>query len=53
MTLLAAKVLLAPLCVVAVSLAGRRWRIATAALAVQATTFLLRSRLQAAAPATT
>lgn len=30
MTLLAAKFLLAPLCVVAVSLAGRRWGVAVA-----------------------
>jgi hypothetical protein len=29
-TLLAAKILLAPLCVVAVSLAGRRWGVAVA-----------------------
>lgn len=32
MTLLAAKILLAPLCVVAVSLAGRRWGVAVAGL---------------------
>lgn len=32
MTLLAAKLLLAPLCVVAVSLAGRRWGVAVAGL---------------------
>ncbi len=30
MTLLAAKILLSPLCVVAVSLAGRRWGVAVA-----------------------
>ena len=30
MTLLAAKILLSPLCVVAVSLAGRRWGMAVA-----------------------
>lgn len=30
MTLLAAKILLSPLCVIAVSLAGRRWGVAVA-----------------------
>lgn len=41
MTLLAAKILLSPLCVVAVSLAGRRWGVAVAGVLCGWTAFLL------------